>query len=89
MGRLISPVLLANPGMAKLYNSSDFSDVVVRCGKQEIKAHKVVLCSHSDTFRTAFHNQEGWAVILSTCTYFRVYILQNIWSLAIQLDNVQ
>jgi hypothetical protein len=62
-------VTMANPGMAKLYNSGDFSDVVVRCGKQEIKAHKNVLCSHSDTFRTAFHNQEGWAVISSKCIF--------------------
>jgi hypothetical protein len=62
-------VTMANPGMAKLYNSSDFSDVVVSCGRLRIKAHKNVLCSHSDTFRTAFHNQEGWAVISSTCIF--------------------
>jgi hypothetical protein len=73
--------------MAKLFDNSDFSDVVVSCGRLRIKAHKVVLCSHSDTFRTAFHNKEG--AVISSTSFFRVHIWQNVWSLDIQQYDVQ
>ncbi len=56
---------MTSPGLAKLYNSSEFSDVVVKCGELAIKAHTFVLCAHSDTFRAAFNNKDGWAVIIS------------------------
>jgi hypothetical protein len=58
-----STVEMTSPGLAKLYNNSEFSDVVVKCGELAIKAHTFVLCAHSDTFRAAFNNKDGWAVI--------------------------
>jgi len=41
---------------ATLYNSSLFSDVTLVLGKDRIPAHKVVLCSWSETFRAMLEN---------------------------------
>ncbi len=42
--------------IAKLLNNDDlYSDVVVACGEGlRMKAHKAILCAHSETFRLAF-----------------------------------
>ncbi len=42
--------------IAKLLNNDDlYSDVVVACGEGlRMKAHKAILCAHSETFRRAF-----------------------------------
>jgi hypothetical protein len=42
--------------IAKLLNNDDlYSDVVVACGEDlRMKAHKAILCAHSETFRRAF-----------------------------------
>jgi hypothetical protein len=42
--------------IAKLFNNDDlYSDVVVACGEGlRMKAHKAILCAHSETFRRAF-----------------------------------
>jgi hypothetical protein len=58
-----STVEMTSPCLAQLYNNCEFSDVVVKCGELAIKAHTLVLCAHSDTFRAAFNNKDGWAVI--------------------------
>jgi hypothetical protein len=60
-----STVQMTSPGLVKLYNNSEFSDVLVKCGELAIKAHTLVLCAHSDTFRAAFNNKDGRAVIIS------------------------
>jgi hypothetical protein len=39
---------------SRLYNSSEQSDVMLKCGDMMIPAHKIVLNYHSETFRTAF-----------------------------------
>ena len=34
----------------RYFNTDKYSDVVVRCGKETFKAHKVILCSGSEWF---------------------------------------
>jgi hypothetical protein len=47
--------------MRKLYND-ETGDVEFRCGSLVVKAHKVIVCAHSETLRVAFnstHCKEG------------------------------
>jgi hypothetical protein len=47
--------------IAKLLNNNDlYSDVVVACGEGlRMKAHKNILCAHSETFRLAFSQKNA------------------------------
>jgi hypothetical protein len=47
--------------IAKLLNNDDlYSDVVVACGEGfRMKAHKNILCAHSETFRLAFSQKNA------------------------------
>ena len=45
---------MASDVLSRIYNDDNFSDVVVKCGDLERRAHKNVLAAHSDVLRTVF-----------------------------------
>jgi hypothetical protein len=45
----------------RLFNSSELSDVTLKCGDLKIPAHKSILATHSETWRTAFASSDSFA----------------------------
>jgi hypothetical protein len=53
-----------NTNAFSYFESSKYSDAIIRCKGQEFKVHKVVLCAQSKYFSKAFDGT--WKVCFST-----------------------
>jgi BTB/POZ domain len=66
----------------RLFNSSELSDVMLKCGDLRIPAHKHILSTHSETFRTVFNSssfvegQEGLYEVSSE--HMRPEVLEDV-----------
>jgi len=47
------------PGFKQLYETKKYADIVLKVGQQKLPAHKLVLCSWSETFRRMLEN-DAW-----------------------------
>lgn len=56
--------LLSNANAFSHFNSSKYSDAVIRCGGHKFEVHRVVLCAQSRYFSNMFDGD--WKAGLST-----------------------
>ncbi|KAI4266376.1 MAG: hypothetical protein L6R38_008785 [Xanthoria sp. 2 TBL-2021] len=43
----------------RFYDEGQYTDLIIVCGEEELKCHKVILCAQSEYFKTACNNLSG------------------------------